>query len=89
LLTHQWGLTGMLEDYERKKKKQMTQMRSVMDYGMGIIIFAAGLFFLFHNKLNIPLGDNSSTMLDKFFGGLCFLYGGWRIYRGYKKNYFR
>jgi hypothetical protein len=23
------------------------------------------------------------------FGGLCLLYGGFRIYRGFKKNYFR
>ena len=79
----------MFEEYEKKKRKEVSLMRSIMDYGMGILILIAGLIFLFHEKLNIPLGDNSSSLFDKFFGGLCLLYGSWRIYRGYKKNYFR
>jgi threonine/homoserine/homoserine lactone efflux protein len=79
----------MFEEYESKKRKQVSQMRSIMDYGMGILMILVGLFFLFHQKLNINIGDNSSSLLEKFFGGMCLLYGGWRIYRGYKKNYFR
>ncbi len=79
----------MLEEYENKKRKQVTQMRAVMDYGMGLLIVLAGLFFLFHEKLHIPIGNDSSTGFEKYFGGLCLLYGGWRIYRGYKKNYFK
>jgi threonine/homoserine/homoserine lactone efflux protein len=89
LLPLKTGVSIMLEEYENKKRKQISQMRSVMDYGMGILIVLAGLFFLFHDKFNIPIGNNSSSWIDKFFGGLCLLYGGWRIYRGYKKNYFR
>jgi hypothetical protein len=50
---------------------------------------ATGIFFLFHDKLNVPFGNDASSWLDKFFGGLCLLYGGWRVYRGYKKNYFK
>lgn len=79
----------MFEEYEKKRKKQVTQMRSLMDYGMGIIIILAGLFFIFHEKLNLPLGNNSTSFFDKLFGAMCILYGSWRIYRGYKKNYFR
>jgi hypothetical protein len=79
----------MFEEYENKKKKQVTQMRSIMDYGMGVLMLIAGTFFLFHKDLKISLGNDSSSLMDKFFGGLCLLYGSWRIYRGYKKNYFR
>lgn len=79
----------MIEEYEKKKRKQVSMMRSIMDYGMGTLIILAGLFFLFHSSLNIPFGDSSYSLFDKFFGVLCLLYGGWRLYRGYKKNYFR
>ena len=79
----------MFEEYEKKKRKQVSMMRSIMDYGMGILIIIAGLIFLFHDRLKIPIGDGPPTLFDKFFGGLCLLYGGWRVYRGYKKNYFK
>ncbi len=79
----------MFEEYENKKKKQVSQMKSIMDYGMGILMILAGLFFLFHQILNINIGDSSSSLLEKFFGVMCLLYGSWRIYRGYKKNYFK
>ena len=79
----------VLEEYENRKRKQVTQMNSIKDYGMGILWMATGVFFLFHDKLNVPFGNDASSWLDKFFGGLCILYGGWRIYRGYKKNYFK
>ena len=79
----------MFEEYENKKKKQISQMKSIMDYGMGILMILVGLFFLFHQALNINIGDSSSSLLEKFFGAMCLLYGTWRIYRGYKKNYFK
>jgi len=78
----------MFEEYENKKKKQVTQMKSIKDYGMGALILLLGLFFIFHDVLKIPFGAGDSSTMEKIFGGLCLLYGGWRIYRGYKKNYF-
>jgi threonine/homoserine/homoserine lactone efflux protein len=79
----------MFEEYENKKRKQVSQMRSIMDYGMGILMILVGLFFLFHQTLKINIGNSSSSSLEKFFGVMCLLYGSWRIYRGYKKNYFK
>lgn len=82
----------MFEEYEKKKRKQVAQMKSLMDYGMGLLILLVGLFFIFRKKLgNFPLNDRlgEPDTLEMFFGGLCILYGAWRIYRGYKKNYFR
>ncbi len=79
----------MFEEYEKKKRKEVSLMRSIMDYGMGIFIILVGLFFLFHQQLKIEFAKFPSTDIDKFFGGMCLVYGCWRLYRGYKKNYFR
>jgi hypothetical protein len=82
----------MFEEYEQKKRKQVSQMRSLMDYGMGFLILLLGLFFLFRMELgDFPLNRRlgKPDVLEKIFGGVCVLYAAWRIYRGYKKNYFR
>ncbi|MBI3137396.1 MAG: hypothetical protein HYZ15_02295 [Sphingobacteriales bacterium] len=82
----------MFEEYEKKKRKQIAGMKSLMDYGMGLLIGGVGLFFLFRMQLgNIPMNIKfgKPDMLEKVFGSFCLLYGTWRIYRGYKKNYFR
>lgn len=85
-------LKTMFEEYENRKRKQIAGMKSLMDYGMGILILFMGLFFLFRLKLgNIPINERlgKPDMLEKIFGGFCILYGVWRIYRGYQKKYFR
>ena len=80
----------MFEDYEKKKRKQVSMMRSLLDYGMGIVIVALGVFFFFRSKFHLALNEKfPPNSIDKIFGVVCLLYGAWRIYRGYKKNYFR
>jgi len=80
----------MFEEYEKKKRKQLSMMRSLLDYGMGIIILVLGLFFFFRSKFDIPFNESfPPNYIDKIFGAVCLLYGAWRIYRGYKKKYFR
>ena len=80
----------MFEDYEKKKRKQVSLMRSLLDYGMGIVIIAFGVFFFFRGKFKLALNERfPPNDIDKIFGIICLLYGAWRIYRGYKKNYFR
>ncbi|HNR17115.1 MAG TPA: hypothetical protein PKG90_10670 [Chitinophagaceae bacterium] len=82
----------MFEEYENKKRKQIAGMKSLMDYGMGILILLMGLFFLFRLKLgNIPINERlgQPDTIEKVFGVFCIIYGAWRIYRGYQKKYFR
>ena len=69
-----------------RRKKGYILMRTIMDYGMGIIIFGFGIFFLLAPRLGI--GFQIENFCRYCFGGLCLIYGGWRVYRGYKKNYF-
>ena len=80
----------MLDEYEKRKRKQIGLMRSLLDYGIGAMIFAAGVFLFFRDKMELDFNETfPPNMTDKLFGGLCILYGAWRIYRGYKKNYFK
>jgi hypothetical protein len=80
----------MIEEYEKKKRKQIASMRALLDYGVGAIITLAGLFFFFRSKFDISFNETfPPNVMDKIFGVICSMYGSWRIYRGYKKNYFK
>lgn len=83
-------LIYMIEEYEKQKRKRLALRKSLMDYSIGVLIVFMGVFFLFRHKFkldfNITFPPNE---MDKVFGVICLLYGAWRIYRGYKKNYFR
>ena len=81
---------NMLEEYENRKRRQIGLMRSLLDYGIGTLILVAGVFLFFRDKMDLEFNETfPPNVTDKLFGGLCFLYGAWRIYRGYKKNYFK
>lgn len=78
------------------EKKEMTGrekgfilMRSIMDYGMGILWTSMGIFLIFIRYFNTNLIARFDDPVMKGFGGICILYGFFRIYRGYKKNYLR
>ena len=80
----------MFEEYEKKKRRQVAGMKSMMDYGMGIIFIAAGLFFFFRDKFKLSFNERfPPDDIDKILGVIIVIYGAWRLYRGYKKNYFR
>jgi hypothetical protein len=78
----------MIEEYENQRQKQISQMRTITNYGMGIVFLCAGVFFLIYKGLDIDFGREPSG-IDKVIGIMFVAYGAWRIYRGYKKNYFR
>ena len=80
----------MFDEYEKKKRKQISLMKSVLDYGMGLLILLGGLFFFFRSKFQTSFNEKfPPNDIDKIFGVIAILYGCWRMYRGYKKNYFR
>jgi len=76
----------MITDSSERKAKNYILRRSIMDLGMGAVILGFGIFFAFANKFGIEF-----TITPAFryaFVVLCIVYGGFRMYRGYKKNYF-
>jgi len=82
-----------LEEFEKdpmsERHKGYLRMRSIMDYGMGLLWMGMGVYMLFNEYFNGGLVDRFDGIWLKVFGGICLLYGGFRIYRGYKKNYLR
>jgi hypothetical protein len=81
----------MAPDFEDKREEQKIKAyanrRAILDYGMGVLYIAAGLFLFLSDQLGFAL--DFPKVLSGLLGGLFLVYGGFRIYRGYKKNYFR
>ncbi len=81
----------MNEDIRGEQRKGYTMMRSVYDMGVGAFITIIGVIMLFGSKLGVPalkvFVEDRDPFLLGIFGGLCLLYGGFRLYRGIKKNY--
>ncbi|HET9055710.1 MAG TPA: hypothetical protein VFN30_02565 [Chitinophagaceae bacterium] len=73
-----------LDKNRERRHQQYNKMRSWLDYAMGSIILAVGLLIFLGNYIGIVVGFPDPIM-TKIFGGLCLLYGGWRIYRGAKQ----
>ncbi len=82
-----------LEEFDREefseRDKGLIRMRSVTNYVMGIFLVCAGLVFLFPTEKTAPFINKYDSSMIKLFAIICFIYGFFRIYRGYKKNYFR
>ena len=78
----------MIEEFENQRQKQLSQMRTITNYGMGVVFLCVGIFFFIYDRLGINLGRERGWM-DIVIGILFVIYGAWRIYRGYKKNYFK
>ncbi|MDP4148051.1 MAG: hypothetical protein Q8927_18715 [Bacteroidota bacterium] len=71
----------------RKRKGYMGLMAAIMNSGRGLLICLIGVFFLLAPKFGVDfkIADTNRYI----FSGLCLLYGGWRIYRGYSNNSYR
>lgn len=76
----------MSSSFDDNKKRAYTGRRSVLDYGMGLIIAGFGVFFAIAPFIGFTL--DLEPLFRYMFAGLCLLYGTFRFYRGYKKNYF-
>jgi hypothetical protein len=81
-----------LEEFEKEemseKNKGYIRMKSIMDFGMGLLWMAMGVFLVFIKYFGTSFQARFDDPVMKIFGGVCMLYGLFRIYRGYKKNYF-
>ena len=82
-----------LEEFEKEqmneRDKGYVRMRSMMDIGMGILWIGMGIFIFFIKKFNAGLAEKFGDPTMKVFAGICIIYGLFRIWRGYKKNYLR
>ncbi|HMU09099.1 MAG TPA: hypothetical protein PKC54_03780 [Ferruginibacter sp.] len=82
-----------LEEFEKEqlseRDKRYIRMKSIMDIGMGILWSGMGIFLLFIKKFNPDLALQYDENILMIFGGVCVVYGLFRVYRGIRKNYLR
>lgn len=77
----------MENDFRAKQKKSYNLMRMSYDLTIAILLLGMAVMMLFADKLNIEqLLDKDNEFFRYFFGSLCLLYGGFRLYRGIKRN---
>ena len=77
----------MITDNSEQRNRRYANMRSIKDYGMGFLYLVIAVFMIFPGVLGFSL--DVAPLVRYMFGGICVIYGSWRIYRGYKKEYFR
>ena len=78
----------MTSDLDDKKRRAYVNRRAISDLGMGVIYAGVGGFFIVSGILGMEI-EFPPKPFSYIFGALCMLYGGFRIYRGIKKNYYR
>jgi uncharacterized membrane protein len=77
----------METDYRDKQRKSYTLMRMTYDLTMAILLLAMAVVMFFGEKFKIVQIIDIDSTFRYFFGGICLLYGGFRLYRGIKKDY--
>ena len=71
-----------------ERARNLARMRSLNNYVMGIILILAGFFFMFPLPFSEAFLDRYDPVLIKIFAAVCWVYGAFRLYRGYQKNQF-
>ena len=86
-----WNMA--LEEFENEplneREKAIVRMRSITNYVMGAFLIAIGFFFLFPIQATRPYIEQYDPVMIKIFAVVTILYGSFRIYSRYKKNYFK
>ncbi len=77
----------MDESIETKRAKRYRQSRSIYNIAMGLLILSIGVISFFAEKWNLTTLSSYDPMIRNSFGVLCLLYGGFRLYRGFQKEY--
>jgi hypothetical protein len=77
----------MENDFEEKKQKSYTVMRMTYDLTMSLLFLGMAAVMLLAEKLKIEQLAFIDPTFRYLFGGICLLYGGFRLYRGIKRDY--
>lgn len=77
----------MKETIEIKRAKRYRQSRTIYNIVMGVLIISIGVISFFAEKWNLTTLSSYDPMIRNSFGVLCLIYGGFRLYRGFQKEY--
>ncbi len=62
-------------------------MRTTYDIAMAVLILGMAVVMFWGDKMRIIQIAALDPLIRYMFGGLCLLYGGFRLYRGIKQQY--
>ena len=79
----------MQEDFQEAERKRITKTKSILDWVRGIFFFIVGVFFIVYSLGDMKILNREPGELDVAIGSLFIIYGVWRMYKGYKKDYFK
>jgi len=77
----------MQDSFRDKQQKSYTLMRMTYDLAMAVLILVMAVVMLFSERLKIDQISSIDATFRYLFGGICILYGGFRLYRGIKRDY--
>ena len=77
----------MQDSFRDKQQKSYTLMRMTYDLAMAVLILGMAVVMLFSERLKIDQISSIDATFRYLFGGICILYGGFRLYRGIKRDY--
>ena len=77
-----------MNDHLEKRQKNYILMRSIRDYGMGILFMSIGFLIFFSKQLFNRVLLEDDPLMRYMVLVLFTLYGGFRIWRGYAKQYY-
>jgi len=81
----------MINDYKERQRKNAVLMRTIYNITVGILVLVIGVVMLSLDWLHSETLNDYIGYLDPLlrymFGGLCLIYGIFRLYRGIKKEF--
>lgn len=77
----------MEHKYQESHRKNYDNMRRVYHITIGIVILGIGILIFMNDVIGLDLMKDFDPVMIYAFGGLCLLYGGFRLYRGIKKDF--
>lgn len=77
----------MENDIRSKREKSYILMRRIYDFSMSSLILGTAVVMFLGAKLGIVQLIEVDPLFRYLFGGVCLLYGGFRLYRGIYPNY--
>ena len=77
----------MEQDFREKQKKSYRMMRMIYDLSMAVFILGMAFILLLAEPLKIEQLMLVDPMYRYLMGSVSVLYGGFRLYRGIKRDY--
>jgi hypothetical protein len=80
-------MVNMELDFREKQRKSYRVMRMIYDLSMAVFILGMAFILLLAEQLKIEQLTMIDPMYRYLMGSISVLYGGYRLYRGIKRDY--